>query len=191
METFIMIGRIFRPTHGENNKNHKNVIDIFKNFNRYLYKLYIVGSCIDKDYLSELKSLTEYTNIEILNDIDEDKKLSLLRQCKYFIHATGADNNSGEIPSSEEHFGISIIEGMNNGCFPICANRGFPATYIKHKDNGLLFDNFNELNILIEDIVVNKKNLYNDNFIEINNKIIDKFNKKNYISNLSNILLNI
>ena len=80
---------------------------------------------------------------------------------------------------------------MNYGCLPICANRGFPPFYIKHKENGLLFDNFNELYLLIQDLIVDKKILYKNNFIEINNKIINRFNKKNYISNLSNILLDI
>lgn len=189
--TFIMIGRIFPYNYGENNKNYTFIIDIFKKFSNKLYTLFIIGSCKNQEYLNYLIQLTKSTNIHILPDIDDDKKYSLLSQCKYFIHATGADNKFGEIPSSEEHFGISTIEAMSNGCLPICANRGFPPFYIKHKENGLLFDNFSHLYLLIEDLIVNKKILYNNNFIEINNKIIDKFSKSSYISNLSNILLNI
>ena len=50
-----MIGRIFRNSPGENNKNHKYVIDVFKKFSNNLYTLYIIGSCTDLEHLNLLK----------------------------------------------------------------------------------------------------------------------------------------
>ena len=110
---------------------------------------------------------------------------------KYFIHAAGINYNSGEVPSAEEHFGISIIESLLNNCIPICANRGFPPYYIENNKNGFLFDNLEELKLIIDDLINNNIKINEEYCIKYNKKICEKFNIENYISNISNIMLNI
>ena len=48
-----------------------------------------------------------------------------------------------------EHFGIAIIEGINNGCIPISINRGYPSYYIpknnQFKDLEELFSLLNKI----------------------------------------------
>ena len=189
--SFIMIGRIFPFALGENNKNQNFVMNIFKNFTELNYKLYIVGSSKSDRYLRELKEMAKGKNIEVHADVSEDIKFELLSKSKYYIHAAGADNVAGKIPSSEEHFGISIIEALNCRCIPICANRGYPSFYIKDGVNGILFDNFSDLTEKLRNLLAGNNKLDEDRCIKQNLEIGQKFNIENYESNLSKIVLNI
>lgn len=190
--SFIVIGRIFRPHFAQNNKHHNYIIDIFNLLNEsFDYTLNIIGSCKDVEYLNILKNKIKNPNkIKIHPDIDNEKKIEFLKQSEYLIHACGAENSKDSIPSSEEHFGIAIIEGLNNNCIPICANRGYPPYYIKNNENGYLFNNFSELGKIIQNILENKTNI-NSNILKQNLKFSNTFCIENYNSILSNIILTI
>ena len=63
-----------------------------------------------------------------------------------------------------EHFGISILEGLNFGCIPITINGGYPSYYI-NETNGIIFNDENDFDIKIREIIIkNKDYKYNYEF---------------------------
>lgn len=188
--TYIMIGRIFPNTKGANNKNHDFVQHVFTRQPKS--KLIIVGSVKDNRYYEQLKNgAKNFPNIEYHTDISDKDKERLLSTSKYVIHATGIDNPQNVSPSAEEHFGISLIEAIQYNCIPIVAKRGYPVYYIKNKKNGFLFDNGDELLEIINNIENKTINFNFKKCIETNKKIIEKYNEKNYLNNLTKILISL
>ena len=95
----------------------------------------------------------------------------------------------------EEHFGISVIEAMNNECIPIVADRGFPTYLIDDNYNGYIFDNKTELCNILNQIMSNKyediKYINTSRVLNKNKEIVKKYtNISLYKSNLLKILFN-
>jgi GT2 family glycosyltransferase len=59
-----------------------------------------------------------------------------------YWHATGF---SVKQPAAQEHFGITIVEGMASGAVPVVYNSGGPPEIITNGKNGYLFDTLDEL----------------------------------------------
>lgn len=163
--TFVMIGRIFKYNEFANNKYFDLAINIFNKFNNY--NLTILGSIKDDDYYKTLINKCSI-NIKIIANPLSSTIIEHLKISKFFINFTGfLDKHK----FNEEHFGISYIESLNYGCFPISINKGYPAQHIKYTKYGKIITNENEFeNFLREDL--NK----------IQNKIInlDEFNKDKF-----------
>ena len=70
------------------------------------------------------------------------KVLHLLSTSKIYWHARGY---SEEDPNEYENFGITTVESMAAGCIPIVINLGGQKEIIRHKKNGLLWNNPSEL----------------------------------------------
>jgi len=48
-------------------------------------------------------------------------------------------------PWKSEHFGMVVLEAMSAKCVPIVARKGALPEFVKHGQNGFLFDNLKEL----------------------------------------------
>ncbi len=199
---FVTIGRLFPYTDRANNKN----IDIILNTFNYLSKMsdldfqfHVICSIKDINYyhilIKHFSDLIKSNKIVFHPDCDDYEKENILIQSDFYIHATGIRNISKLKPSEEEHFGISVIEGMKSRCVPIIANRGFPPTIIKHNENGYIFDNEHELALIVREICKNEetfiKKLDLEQIKEQNYNMVDEYcNISKYESNFIKILMN-
>lgn len=175
---FILIGRIFKYDKFANNKYHSLMINIFNKI-KLPFELFLVGSCDDMEYLRTLKLRIKNKNIKIEHNISEERKNELLKTSKYIISATGMKDKN---KCNQEHFGISLIEGINNSCIPLSFDGGFPGIFLS---NEYLFnselDLFNKINnILSKKLILNP----------INKEITKKFTCDAFITNYLNIINN-
>jgi hypothetical protein len=177
--TFVMIGRIFEYSLDANNKHFDKLIKILSDFNDYDYELNIIGSVKSEKWYNYLMELIGDNNkIKIHCDISEDEKNDIIQKSKYFVQLTGFEENK---ISNEEHFGISIIEGINYNCIPISYNGGYPPYYIKNNENGYIVNNYEELKNLVCNILNNNEivdyNSFNNNDFNLNKFTYDSFAK--------------
>jgi glycosyltransferase involved in cell wall biosynthesis len=177
--SFVMIGRIFEYSTDANNKHFDKMIKILSDFTDFNYELNIIGSVKSEKWYNYLMQLIRDNNkIKIHCDISEDEKNDIIQNSKYFVQLTGFEENK---ISNEEHFGISIIEGINYNCIPISYNGGYPPYYIKNNENGYVVNNYEELKILIYNILNNNEivdyNNFNNSDFNLNKFTYDSFTK--------------
>jgi glycosyltransferase involved in cell wall biosynthesis len=180
-----MIGRIFDYNKVANNKHFDKMIKVLNNFKDYNYELNIIGSVKSEDWYNYLIELIgDNSKIKIHRDISDNDKNNILKKSKYYVHLTGFEENT---PSTQEHFGISIIEGINYNCIPISHNGGFPPYYIKNNKNGYIVNNFNELenltyNILNDNEIIDYQKFNNNDFN------LNKFTHESFTKSLDEII---
>jgi hypothetical protein len=180
-KSFVMIGRIFDYVPNANNKHFDKIIKIMNMYKKFNYELNIIGSVKSKVWYKYLINLIgNNTKIRIHSDISEDNKNDILKYCKYIIQLTGIEENK---VSNEEHFGISILEGINYNCIPITYNGGFPPYYIKNKKNGYIVNNLKELETLIYNIL-NNIEIIDYNTFNNSDFILNKCTTESFIQSL-------
>ena len=83
----------------------------------------IVG-LLDDPYLldsleKQISKLKVNDKVRILPNVDRERLRQMLLDSKIYLH-----------PKKNEHFGISIVEGMAAGCIPIVHNSGGPKEFV-------------------------------------------------------------
>jgi glycosyltransferase involved in cell wall biosynthesis len=179
--TFIMVGRMFDYYYYGNNKYFDVAISIFNELCNYDYKLIIIASVKSFAYYERLMNMIKDKNkIIILPDISDEEKNKYLQTSKYYIQLTGIND---KYAFNKEHFGISMVEAINNGCIPISCNAGYPKYLIENNVNGYLVDTQSSLKELVVDIL-------EDRATEIMNTIdIDKFTYSEFFKNMNAVII--
>lgn len=101
------------------------------------WKLVLVGGSPDEnDYLKKIKELIEKSgtgNIRLMVNISGDELKTLYGKGKIFWHLCGLDQTD---PSLVEHFGMTIVEAMQNRLAPIVFDGGGQREIVDHGVNG-------------------------------------------------------
>lgn len=148
----VSLGRIARD------KNYEYVIEASKRFPNI--KFIIIGRVVDQKYYQEL-ILNKPENLIIITNASEETKKEILCKAKVLLH-----------PKFNEHFGISIVEGMSSGLIPVVYKGGGAWDDITEKGKyGFGFLNLREL-LDVLPVALNEEKLRKD--------IIDKANEFNF-----------
>ena len=67
----------------------------------------------------QISKLKVNDKVRILPNVDRERLRQMLLDSKIYLH-----------PKKNEHFGISIVEGMAAGCIPIVHNSGGPKEFV-------------------------------------------------------------
>ena len=164
-KSFIMIGRIFNYHPNANNKNFDIALKYFEEISKSNdnFIIHIIGTVYSKEILNKLQSF-KIKNLYFHLAASENEKIEILKKTKYIINMVGINRDKENECYAYEHFGISIIEGINYGCIPISINGGYPGYYI-NESNGILFNNENDFKNIVNDIIINNKQYnYNRDF---------------------------
>lgn len=138
----LAVGRIV------NDKKILEMIDAFKRiFNDGIkdYKFVLIGNKDEKelDYLDRvLESIKNYP-IELYTNIEKQELVRWYRKASIFWHAKGL--NEDEDPYNSEHFGMTTVEAMANGCLPIVINKAGQKEIVDHGINGYRWNTIDEL----------------------------------------------
>jgi len=109
------------------------------------------GSMEDNPYLAKI-----YRYLERFPDLDVDVKINvpeeelrtIYRSAKIFWHLCGLNQRD---PAKVEHFGMNIVEAMQNECVPIVFNGGGQTEIVEEGISGYLFaDEMGLMNKTIE-----------------------------------------
>ncbi len=101
------------------------------------WKLMIVGgSPGENDYLKKVRETIKKSgadNIELKLNISGDELKAIYKKSKIFWHLCGLDQTD---PSLVEHFGMTIVEAMQNRLVPIVFDGGGQREIVEHGVNG-------------------------------------------------------
>jgi glycosyltransferase involved in cell wall biosynthesis len=101
------------------------------------WKLMIVGgSPGENDYLKKVRETIKKSgvdNIELKLNISGDELKTIYKKSKIFWHLCGLDQTD---PSLVEHFGMTIVEAMQNRLVPIVFDGGGQREIVEHGVNG-------------------------------------------------------
>lgn len=153
----LSVGRFYQHLHA---KQHEITIRFFNKIKRNIkelqdYKLVLIGSSKPEDipYFDKLKNLTKNDHsIELHNNISFKRLVEYYKKSNIYIHMTGFGKDDKKFPEQVEHLGITPLEAMASACITFCYNAGGPKEIIKDRENGFLFNNFDELNLKLASI---------------------------------------
>lgn len=129
----------------ERRKGQDVFLDSWEKVNENLKKsmiVYFIGKIPDNKYYSEIANrISKDDKVFFFNEVDQSKIKELYQEIDVVI-----------VPSREETMSMAAIEAMMMDCNCIVSNKCGIADYIKHKENGMIFDidNPDELTLLIE-----------------------------------------
>ena len=181
-DKILVISRISRP------KMIENVLLIGKKLKEKHslchFEINIVGniSAEDKDYLQDLENMIlNYNlkdNIKIITDLSLEELQGQLHKSSLYLH-----------PTTDEPFGISIVEAMSAGLIPITSNKGGGAEFVPPRYQ---YDTIEDAAKIIAKILINSNDvMYNSHFKmekEKMTKLANKFSKQKYKENFRNLI---
>lgn len=141
--TIIMVGRLVPD------KKIKELVELFLSIKTSLtgFELIIVGNQ-DSNYLEYYYQLKEFANqndcIKILTDVSYNVLVSEYKRAKIFWHGKGFDVDENN-PLLMEHFGMTTVEAMANGCVPVVINKAGQKEIVENKISGYLWDDLEQL----------------------------------------------
>jgi GT2 family glycosyltransferase/glycosyltransferase involved in cell wall biosynthesis len=129
-------------------KAHLAMIQAFKQLcNQGLegWRLILAGSTLDEAeavYAAHLARHASGFPIEIRPNLSASELRELYSRASVYWHATGFSVSE---PAAQEHFGLTIVEGMAAGAVPVVFNSGGPREIVTHGEHGFLFNSLEEL----------------------------------------------
>ncbi len=139
------------------NKQQIEMIQAFKRLNKKYpdstkgWKLVLIGGSIgDNPYLEKIhKYLAKYPflNIEVRINVPENELRTIYRRAKIFWHLCGLNQKD---PAKVEHFGMNIVEAMQNSCVPIVFKGGGQTEIVEEGISGYFFSD--ETGLLIKTV---------------------------------------
>lgn len=129
-------------------KAHVTMIQAFKELcKRGLtgWRLVLAGAVMDEGEAAYTAHLAKHAHgfpIELKQNLSSEELRDLYSRASIYWHATGF---SVKEPAAQEHFGITILEGMASRAVPIVLNSGGPPEIITNDENGYLFNTMEEL----------------------------------------------
>lgn len=125
----ISVGR-FDPPGSGHSKNQHILIDAFKSLSKIdnEWQLTLIGAVKNenKNYLEKLQKSALGYNVEIIANADGETLSRKYNESSYFWHATGFGEKERK-PHKHEHFGISVIEALQNELIPFVYDSAGPA----------------------------------------------------------------
>lgn len=135
------------------------MIDAFKKLNSIRkadYKFVICGNEYGEDeYVRKIKESIKGYPIELMSNVPYEKLVEMYKKAKIYWHAMGY-KVSDESPLKMEHFGMTTVEAMSNGCIPVVINKAGQKEIIGKDEYGYVWDSIDELIEKTESILDNK-----------------------------------
>lgn len=99
----------------------------------------------EKAFLEELIMEGKGYPVSIEVNASHDKVCELYATSKIFWHLCGLGVDEEKEPKKLEHFGMTTVEAMQNGCVPVVFNGGGQREIVTEGINGFLVNNLAEL----------------------------------------------
>lgn len=137
----IMIGRIFD---GRQNKGYRAALSMFQQVmqcTEYDVRLHIVGSLMPghEEFYQILVTTVRRIglNVDFHINAHQSEIMDILSKSLVQWHLTGIDSVEQD-PASEEHFGVSVVEGMQAGVIPVVINKGGLGEIVQNGSSGFI-----------------------------------------------------
>lgn len=136
-------------------------------------KLYIAHDGTERKNLQHLVQKLKLTDVvKFLGFMSLDQQRKYYKECGFYISVPTSDSTS-----------VSLLEAMAYGCVPIVSNIPANREWIANKENGLVVDNLEGVDISGLDY----ENIFNENKEKIKKQAIWSENIAKYINKIKNI----
>lgn len=170
----LSVGRFFVGGHS---KRQDILAKVFKNLSQNYpellrdWKLVLIGSLdftqeMHSKYVKNIENELENINHEIIINSTREELINHYKKSFIYVHASGYGVNEDLYPENIEHFGITPIEAMQYGCYPIVYGIGGPKETLEKANIGLTFKTEKEL----EERIIEAINAYDDK-LEVSNNV--------------------
>lgn len=159
-KVILNVGRFFTQLHS---KRQDVLVRIFKKMHDEYpqelkgWKLVLVGSVEDQEYLQKVIKLAHGYPIEIKTECSRTELITLYQSAAIYWHATGFEVDQDVSPEKVEHFGITTIEAMAAGCVPIVIAKGGQIEILGTNLQDLLWNTLEECSATTISVVTNQK----------------------------------
>lgn len=153
----VCVGRF---NNGKRSKRQDIVIAVFKDLIRMGYtgiNLHLLGYVQDVSYLNKLKEAAVGFPVFFYENCPGLTRANILSQSALFISACGYENNENKTPMLVEHYGISVVEAMAQGCVPVVVGKGGHNETVDHGKNGYHWNTKEELQLVLVKLLKNKE----------------------------------
>lgn len=132
----------------------KNQLEIIAAFGRFVagagelakeWKLVLVGSVNDTQYLSKVMAASQGLNVTIVTEASFETLLEFYRQASVYVHASGYGRDPKTQPELVEHFGIAVTQALASGCIPLVYDAGGPKEIVTAAGVGTTWRTLDEL----------------------------------------------
>jgi GT2 family glycosyltransferase len=153
----LSVGRFFVGGHSKNQhiiaKAFKYMIEQDRGLQNW--QLVLIGSLnqnseADVAYVRQIEHELKGLNYKLIINADRVLLNSYFMKAYIYVHASGYGSNPEKEPDRFEHFGITPVEAMLHGCYPLVYNIGGPAELTKKL---LIGDRFGSVEELTEDLI--------------------------------------
>lgn len=153
----VCVGRF---NNGKRSKRQDIVIAAFKDLIALGYtgiKLHMLGYVQDDAYLAKLKETAVGFPVFFHENCPNLNRIEILNQSAIFVSACGFENNEKVEPMLVEHYGISVVEAMAQGCIPVVIGKGGHKETVDHEKNGYHWNTKEELQMVLILLMENKE----------------------------------
>ncbi|MFC1599721.1 glycosyltransferase [Patescibacteria group bacterium] len=170
-------------------KKQLELVKAFEKMRLKEWKLILAGGSLENNrYLDRIKSYIESRdlNVEVKTNLSNSDLKKTYAHAKIFWHACGLGVKESKNPNLIEHFGMTTVEAMQNGCVPVVINGGGQREIIDHGKNGFKFKNPTQLVKFTNKLI--KSNSLLRILSDAASRSSKKFEKENFQKQFSSIL---
>ncbi len=147
-----------RMTEGGHCKNHDLIATVFSELISTSlalvgWKLVIAGSAGSLTYPQKLARILEGHNADIIINATRAELRDLYAEAFIYVHSTGFGCDEEKEPERLEHFGMTVVEALSNGCFVVAFNAGGPKEVLSQLETGRGFKSAEQLRSIILTLV--------------------------------------
>jgi GT2 family glycosyltransferase len=99
----------------------------------------------DVAYYQEIVQLSKGHSILVIEGATHEEVKSLYLRAKVYVHAVGIGVDEQKHPELTEHFGMTVAEAINAGCYVIVHNSGNPPFLLRSYGFGAVYTTASEL----------------------------------------------
>ncbi|HEX7254068.1 MAG TPA: glycosyltransferase [Thermoanaerobaculia bacterium] len=153
------VGRFSDPRRTPHRKKQDILIETFaamEQLHRDGWRLALAGS-VDPDggdaELERLRRAAGALPVDFHPGVSRLDLRRLYQQSALYWHATGFRSEDTAAPEEQEHFGVTIVEGMSAGAVPVVHDSGGPREIVRHAYDGYRWKDLEELRSRTAEVV--------------------------------------
>ena len=171
----------------------KKIIEMIQAFKELLnlgirnYTFLIIGNEDAKysSYKEEIEHAIENYPINVMIGASNEELCHYNEKAKIFWHAKGLGVDESK-PYEMEHFGMTTVEAMANGCVPIVIDKGGQREIVDHGVDGFRWNTLEELVTYTKNIILAPKMLHDLQIAAVDKSKI--YSKKQFAEKISTVI---